>query len=62
MGSGSEGFDFCHERVKRVVGLSTGFVFAMASAPSGFLYPKQQIHNDKKKRKKRKEKKSPLFP
>jgi len=49
MGPGLEGFDFSHEGVKWVVGLITGFVFAIASAPSGFLYPKQRIHNDDKK-------------
>jgi len=48
MGSGLEGFDFSHEGVKRVVGLIPGFVFAIASAPCSFLYPKQRIHNNKK--------------
>jgi len=59
MGSGLEGFDFSHEGVKRVVGLVIGFVHAIASAPRGFLYFKQRIHDIKKKEK---EKKSPLFP
>ena len=38
MGSGLEGLDFSHEGVKWVVGLFTGFVHAIASAPRGFLY------------------------
>jgi len=38
MGSGLEGFDFCHQGVKRVVGLLKGFVHAIASAPREFLY------------------------
>ena len=52
MGSGLEGFDFSHEGVKRVVGLFTGFVSVIASAPYCFLYLNQRIH-DKKKKKKR---------
>ena len=59
MGSGSEGFDFSHEGVKRVVGLFAGFVSVIASAPYCFLYLNQQIHDIKKKKE---EKKSPLFP
>ena len=43
MGSGLEGFVFSHEGVKRVVGLITGFVYAIASAPREFLYLKQRI-------------------
>jgi len=58
MGSGLEGFDFSHERVKRVVGLFIGFVSVIASAPYCFLYLNQQIHDIKKKKKK----KCPLFP
>ena len=45
MGSGFEGFDFSHEGVKRVVGLFTGFVSVIASAPYCFLYLNQQIHD-----------------
>jgi len=41
MGSGFEWFDFSHERVKWVVGLLIGFVFAIASAPCNFLYVNQ---------------------
>jgi len=43
MGSGLEGFVFSHEGVKRVVGLITGFVYTIASAPRKFLYLKQRI-------------------
>jgi len=43
LGSGLEGFDFSHEGVKPVVGLITGFVYAIASAPREFLYLKQRI-------------------
>jgi len=43
MGAGLEGFVFSHEGVKRVVGLITGFVYAIASAPREFLYLKQRI-------------------
>ena len=50
MGSGSEGFDFSHERVKRVVGLFVGFVSVIASAPYCLLYLNQRIHDKKKKR------------
>jgi len=52
MSSGSEGFDFSHEGVKRVVGLFMGFVSVIASAPYRFLYLKEQIHDYKKKKKK----------
>jgi len=62
MGSGLEGFDFSHEEVKRVVGLFTGFVSVIASAPHCFLYLNQRIHDVNKKKKKRKKRKSPLFP
>jgi len=48
MGSGFEGFDFSHEGVKRVVGLFTGFVSVIASAPHCFLYLNQRIHDIKK--------------
>jgi len=58
MGSGLEGFDFSHEGVKRVVGLFMRFVHAIASAPRGFLYFKQRIHDIKKKRI---QKKAPYF-
>ena len=51
MGSGLEGFDFSHEGVKRVVGLFTGFVSVIASAPHCFLYLNQRIHDNKKKKK-----------
>jgi len=54
MGSGSEGLDFSHEGVKRVVGLFRGFVSVIASTPYCFLYLNQRIHDDKKKKKKRK--------
>jgi len=40
IGSGLEGFDFSDEGVKRVLGLITGFVYAIASAPREFLYLK----------------------
>jgi len=40
MGSGLGGFDFSHERVKRVIGLFIGFVLVIASAPHCFLYLK----------------------
>jgi len=53
MGSGFEGFDFSHEGVKRVVGLFTGFVSVIASAPYCFLYLNQRIHDVKKKKKKK---------
>ena len=52
-----QGFDFSHEGVKRVVGLFTGFVSVIASAPYRFLYLKQRIHDYKKRKKKRKNKK-----
>jgi len=39
----SRGVRFSHEGVKRVVGLITGFVYAIASAPREFLYLKQRI-------------------
>jgi len=58
MGAGLEGFDFSHEGVKRVVGLFMSFVHAIASAPRGFLYFKQRIHDNKNKNKNRKEVKS----
>jgi len=45
MGSGFEGFDFSYEGVKWVIGLLIGFVFAIASAPCGFLYLNQLIHD-----------------
>jgi len=48
MGSGLEGSDFSHEGVKRVVGLFTGFVSVIASAPYCFLYLNQRIHDYKK--------------
>jgi len=57
MGSGLEGFDFSHERVKRVVGLLMGFVSVIASAPYLFLYLKQGIHDIKKEKKKKKREK-----
>jgi len=50
MGSGLEVFDFCHQGVKRVVGLFIGFVFAIASAPCNFLYLNQRIYDDNKKK------------
>ena len=53
MCSGFEGFDFSHQGVKRVVGLLIGFVSAIASAPCGFLYLNQRIHNKKNKIKKK---------
>jgi len=56
MGSGLEGADFSHEGVKRVVGLFTGFVSVIASAPYCFLYLNQRIHDIKEKKKKRKKK------
>ena len=40
MSSGFKGFDFSHKEMKCVVGLFTGFVFAIASAPCYFLYLK----------------------
>jgi len=43
VGSGFVGFDFSQEGVKRVVGLITGFVYAIASAPREFLYLKLRI-------------------
>jgi len=62
MGSGSEGFDFSHEGVKRVVGLFAGFVSVIASAPYCFLYLNQQIHDIKKKKEeKKKKKRAPYF-
>jgi len=51
MGSALEGFDFSYEGVKRVVGLFTGFVSVIASAPLCFLYLNQRIHDIKKKKK-----------
>ena len=54
MGSGFEGFDFSHEGVKRVVGLFTGFVSVIASAPYCFLYLNQRIHDYKNKNKNKK--------
>ena len=59
MGSGLEGLDFSHEGVKRVVGLFTGFVSVIASAPYCFLYLNQRIHDYKKKIKKKKKNKIP---
>ena len=53
MGSGLEGFVFSHEGVKRVVGLVTGFVYAIASAPREFLYLKTTNYMIKKKKKKK---------
>jgi len=53
IGSGLEGLDFSQEGMKRVVGLFTGFVSAMASAPNCFLYLEQRIHDIKKKKKKK---------
>jgi len=47
MFSGFEGLDLSHEGVKCVVGLFTGFVFAIASTPYGFLYLNQLIHDIK---------------
>jgi len=62
MGSGFKMSDVSHERVKRVVGLFIGFVFAIASAPCDFLYLNQQIYDDKKKKKEKTEKKrAPYF-
>jgi len=65
MGSGFRGFDFSHERVKRVVGLLKGFVHAIASAPREFLYLSYlEINEDKRKKGKKwkkKEKKAPYF-
>jgi len=57
MGSGVEGFEFSHQRVKRVVGLLQGFVHAIASAPREFLYLRFLEINKYtiKKRKKKKE-------
>ena len=57
--SGWERFDFSHDVVEQVVGLFIGFVVAMASAPCGFWYLNQRIH-DKTERKK-KEKKNTLI-
>jgi len=48
VGSVFEGFDFSHEGVKRVVGLLTGCVSVIASAPYCFLYLNQRIHDIKK--------------
>jgi len=62
MGSGFEGCDISHEGVQPVVGLVIGFVFAIASAPSGFLYLKQQIHDYKKRKQKKEKEESPLLP
>jgi len=45
MGSGLEEFDFSHEGVKRVIGLFTGDVSVIASAPHCFLYPNQRIQD-----------------
>jgi len=61
MGCGLEGFDLSHEGVKRVVGLFTGFVSVIASAPQCFLYLNQRIHDDKKKREKKRKKEAPYF-
>jgi len=52
------GFGLSHNKVKRAVGLFIGFVFAIASAPCGFLYLKQRIHDLKRKKK---NKKDPYF-
>jgi len=60
MGSGFEGFDFSHEGVKRVVGLFTGFVLVIASAPYCFLCLNQRIYDLKKRKKKRKKKNPPI--
>jgi len=60
MGSGLEGFDFSHEGVKQVVGLFTGFVSVIASAPYYFLYLNQRIHDIKKKKKGGGKKKPPI--
>jgi len=54
MGSGLEGFDFFHEGMKPVVGLLTGFVSVIASAPHCFLYHNQRIYDIKKRKKKEK--------
>jgi len=54
MGSGLEGFDFSYEGVKQVVGLFTGFVSVIASAPYCFLYLNQRIHDIKKNKEKKK--------
>jgi len=67
MGSGFEGFDFSHEGVKRVVGLFTGFVSVIASAPYCFLYLNQRIHDNNNKNKNNKikiknKKKTPPTP
>jgi len=51
MGSGFEGLDLSHEGVERVVGLFTGFVSVIASAPHCFLYLNQRIHDKKNKNK-----------
>jgi len=48
MGSGLKGFDFSHEGVQWVVGLFTGLVSVIASAPHGFLYLNQRIHDNNK--------------
>ena len=50
MGTGLERIDFSHEGVKRVVGLFTGFVSVIASAPNCFLYLNQRIHDVKNKK------------
>jgi len=47
MGSGFEGLEFSHKGVERVVGLFTGFVSVIASAPHCFLYLNQRIHDIK---------------
>jgi len=60
MGSGLEGFDFSHEGVKRVVGLFTGFVSVIASAPHCFLYLNQRIHDNNNKNKNKNKKKPPI--
>jgi len=51
MGSGFQRFDFSHEGVERVVGLFTGFVLIIASAPYCFLYLNQRINDNKKNKK-----------
>ena len=56
IGSGFEGVDFSHERVKRVIGLLKGFVHAIASAPREFLYLSYLEINEHMIKKKKKKK------
>ena len=60
MGSGFKGFDLSNEGVMRVVGLFIGFVFAIASAPWGFLYLNQRIHDNINNNKKTKKTRPPI--